>query len=401
MKRLDSVDMMRALAIIFMVLCHFPIFLSSPASGWPGLYFFANHAVGDFAAPFFLFLVGMSQVVSSAGQSSGPRTLWRDKAIVRGFSVFILGFGFSFVMQGPGAVFEWDILTLIGFSLIVMRLLTALPDRGFVLLAALAFAAAPPLRGMSGYLGQWGGEMSGASGLPSAISGWIADPANEYAPVFASGAIIKGFFVNGYFPVFPWIGFVFAGAAAGRRISGHDIKGQSRRLMALGVSLSAAACAVAAAAPKIAGADISAGYMTVFSFYPDTPAMAALQLGAALFCFGLLRRLYDGAGRVSSVWANYCRRISRYSLSVYIIHHALMFFPLNAAGWYYGTDYHAGAMTTLSAFLLSVVLLLLLGFALPLWDRRDARYSFEWLLAAISGRFSGTAKERAVSPAKA
>ena len=65
MQRVDSVDVLRALALIGMVICHYPIFLSSGAGSDAMLYFFSNHLLGgDCGASWFVFLVGLSQVLS-------------------------------------------------------------------------------------------------------------------------------------------------------------------------------------------------------------------------------------------------------------------------------------------------------------------------------------------------
>ena len=46
MQRVDSVDVLRGLALIGMVLCHYPIFLSNGAGADGMAYFLANHLLG-------------------------------------------------------------------------------------------------------------------------------------------------------------------------------------------------------------------------------------------------------------------------------------------------------------------------------------------------------------------
>jgi hypothetical protein len=46
LQRNDSVDVLRALALIGMVICHYPIFLSSGEGKDAMLYFFSNHLMG-------------------------------------------------------------------------------------------------------------------------------------------------------------------------------------------------------------------------------------------------------------------------------------------------------------------------------------------------------------------
>ena len=64
MRRLDSIDIARAIAIFLMVMCHFTIYITRPEGVFPNIYFFGDHILGDFPAAMFLFLVGVSLCLS-------------------------------------------------------------------------------------------------------------------------------------------------------------------------------------------------------------------------------------------------------------------------------------------------------------------------------------------------
>ena len=120
MKRLDSVDVMRALALIGMVICHYPIFLSRGDGADAMLYFLTNHLLGgDFAASWFVFLVGVSQVLSAQKQRAGQPAN-ASLAIIRGAVIFAIGLLFLLIVQGSEELWDWDILTFIGAMTIAL-----------------------------------------------------------------------------------------------------------------------------------------------------------------------------------------------------------------------------------------------------------------------------------------
>ena len=127
MKRLDSVDVMRALALVGMVICHYPIFLSKGEGADAMLYFLSNHMLGDFGAAWFLFLVGISQVLSAKKQRADQPANTR-LPIIRGGVIFVIGLLFLLIVQGPEELWDWDILTLIGTMTIVLLYCRGLPS---------------------------------------------------------------------------------------------------------------------------------------------------------------------------------------------------------------------------------------------------------------------------------
>ncbi|MCG6536779.1 MAG: DUF1624 domain-containing protein, partial [Syntrophales bacterium LBB04] len=143
MNRLDSVDVLRALALIGMVICHYPIFLSSGEGTDAMLYFLTNHLLGgDFGASWFVFLVGLSQVLSvkkrvvDQGQNDG-------RVVIRGTAIFILGLLFLLVIQGYDEMWDWDILTFIGFMTIVLLYCRRTPSWALLLFCTAVLFATP------------------------------------------------------------------------------------------------------------------------------------------------------------------------------------------------------------------------------------------------------------------
>ena len=128
-----SIDLLRAMAIVLMVVVHFVENLSGWYDGGQGP-FEGVHRVWwlptGFAAPLFTSLSGMSY------------RLWADEQARRGHSgdtiskrtvrrgLFLIGLGFAFnvLVWLPEDVFNWDVLTLIGCGLLALDLARRMPD---------------------------------------------------------------------------------------------------------------------------------------------------------------------------------------------------------------------------------------------------------------------------------
>ena len=68
MKRLESIDVLRAVAILLMVQIHFVVYLA-PASSGPAWLGTLSQVLAAFPLPIFTFLVGMSLCLSLHRQS--------------------------------------------------------------------------------------------------------------------------------------------------------------------------------------------------------------------------------------------------------------------------------------------------------------------------------------------
>ncbi|MBI4669091.1 MAG: DUF1624 domain-containing protein [Elusimicrobia bacterium] len=382
-KRLDSVDVMRAAAIIFMVLCHFPIFLSPLVEVHKWLYFFSNHVVGDFAAPFFLFLVGFSQAISLGRQAVAPAAaIWNDRAVRRGLFVFVIGLGFSLIVRGPADIVEWDILTLIGSMIILLRFLRCFNQTVLIVTGIAIVAIAPFLRSFVDYFAFWGGGYYSVPGISDWAPGLLADPNGEYLLGRNVLEIVQGYFLIGYFPVFPWAAFAVFGFAVGKRFLIDKKPTDWRVIFGAGALSALMGLAGAFWSTQTGETDPSRFFISALSFYPLSVTMFLVQIGAGLMFFAAGRRLFDVVV-IESWWMVYLRRLSRYSLTVYVLHHIVIYWPMHIAGWISGgfEKYYANAMSTPLAFGLAILFLLLMGPLMARWDSAGSRYSFEWILA--------------------
>jgi uncharacterized membrane protein len=391
MKRLDSVDVLRALALIGMVICHYPIFLSSGEGVDAMLYFLTNHLLGgDFGASWFVFLVGVSQVLSAKKRSSQQGSNDRH-VLIRGTAIFILGLMFLLFIQGYSEMWDWDILTFIGFMTIVLLYSRHVPSRTLLLFCAAVLFAAPWLRSFTDMASFYGGKFISVPWISDFFPNMLFDPLKDYdsGPTFLDNAI--GFFLTGQFPLLPWIIYPIVGFIVGRRLTNNRLSADTPFLIIIGLTFSFVGIFFAYAGSITPPFLVQKEYITPLSFYPLSFTMNIFLLGVVLVLFTVLWNVFDNTARETDKpgpFLIYCRQISKYSLTIYITHFSLFFIPLRLIQLATGKYYLRELTSTAIAFGLAVMLLILYYPLLKLWDRAGGKYSFEWLLNRIISTFT-------------
>ena len=325
-RRLPSIDILRTLAIVSMVQIHFIGYLSGYRP-WPRWLPYALCGVpGVLAAPLFSFLLGVSLVISLERQRSRGRT---ERAIAartlkRAALIFFGGFLYQFAIWGRESIFDWDILTLLGASLVLLVLLRRTSPITLWSLGLLVIVVSPWLRRWSDYADDWVyylGRM-------------------EYEPDRTLTAAVTGFFVNGYFPIFPWLAFPLTGFAFGKWLMRG---GRLRDVLVAGLLLILIGFAGWKLSHHFPWDSPWRGYFSWFSFYPLSTTELLASLGFVLAAFALLRLTVDR-------WASWplaplFLRYSSTSLAIYVFHHIVHVWPLRLAGeiaygdqWYYYGD---------------------------------------------------------------
>jgi len=187
------------------------------------LYFLSNHLLGgDFAASWFVFLVGLCQALSSK-----KRNLTKSgdigRTVTRGGLIFVIGLLFLLLVQGYGELWVWDILTFIGATTILLLPLRRTAS-SWILLGCVAVVFVTP---GCGPLWIW----PRCTAEDSSPLSWISD----FFPVSCSirertttgprpcCTMCWAFFLIGQFPIFPWIIFPLLGFVVGRRVSSNAL----------------------------------------------------------------------------------------------------------------------------------------------------------------------------------
>jgi uncharacterized membrane protein len=385
-QRNDSVDVLRALALIGMVICHYPIFLSSGAGADAMLYFFSNHLLGgDCGASWFVFLVGLCQVLSFKKRDSVQATDV-SRVIVRGAAIFVIGLLFLLVIQGYEQLWDWDILTFIGATTIILLLCRKAPSWVLLLCCSVVFFVTPWLRSFIDIAPFYGGKFESVPWISDFIPNFLFDPAMDYEGGKTALDNVIGFFLIGQFPLLPWIIFPLIGFVVGRRMTQNLLAADSPFVLIIGMMFTFMGLFTAYAGSMKPGFSVANDYVTPLSFYPVSFSMIMLLVGIVLMLFIFLWRMYDANpdnAKKPGMFLIYCRQISKYSLTIYISHFALFFIPLriikSATGIYYLKDF----VSTPTAFMLAVLLMILYYPLLKLWDKAGGKYSFEWLLAKL------------------
>jgi uncharacterized membrane protein len=259
--------------------------------------------LGGFAAPLFLWLAGIGVVLSAT--RTAEREESRAAAVQaisrRGIEIFVLAFLFrlqAFVVS-PGssmiALFRVDILNVMGPAIIAGGLLwgaarwTAGLVFGFAAAAAAVAMATPLVR-----------ASANVDALPMLIQ-WSVRPAGEHTN----------------FTLFPWVGFVFAGAACGVLIARARTIVDERRLH-VWTGL--------AGAVLLAGGFYTSTLPAIYqqsSFWTSSPAYFAIRVGVMTMGLSLM---YAVASAVRGpAWLKPLERFGRSSLFVYWIHVELVY----------------------------------------------------------------------------
>ena len=386
MRRVDSVDVLRALALIGMVICHYPIFLSSGEGRDAMLYFFSNHLLGgDCAASWFVFLVGLSQVLSIKKRDTA-----QDKnvsrVIIRGMAIFVIGLLFLLVIQGYEELWDWDILTFIGATTIILLLCRKAPSWGLILFCSVVFFITPWLRSFIDIAPFYGGKFESVKWISDFIPNFIFDPAKDYDGGKTVIDNVIGFFLIGQFPLLPWIIFPVTGFVIGRRMTQNLLAADSPFILIIGMMFTFMGLFTAYAGSIKSGFSVANDYITPLSFYPISFSLIMFLVGVVLILFIFLWHIYDANPdntKPPGMFLIYCRQISKYSLTIYVSHFALFFIPLRIIKLTTGTYYLRDLVSTPVAFALAVILMILYYPLLKLWDKAGGKYSFEWLLAKL------------------
>lgn len=391
MKRLDSVDVLRALALIGMVICHYPIFLSSGEGTNAMLYFLTNHLLGgDFGASWFVFLVGLSQVLSIkkrvVGQGQND-----SRVVIRGTAIFIFGLLFLLVIQGYDEMWDWDILTFIGFMTIVLLYCRRAPSWVLLLFCTAVLFTTPLLRSFTDIAAFYGGKFVSVRWISDFFPNLLFDPLKDYdgGPFVLDNVI--GFFLTGQFPLLPWIIYPIVGFIIGRRLTENHLSSDTPFLIIIGVMFTFMGIFTAYAGSITPPFSVHKEHITPLSFYPLSFSMNIFLLGVVLILFTVLWNIFDrqpDKAANPSLFLTYCRQISKYSLTIYITHFALFFIPLRLIQLSTGKYYLRELTSTSIALGLAILLLILYYPVLKLWDKAGGKYSFEWLLNKIISTFS-------------
>ena len=257
--------------------------------------------LGGFGAPLFLFLAGVAVVLSAESKSRRTgdfEASWRA-AEKRGWQVFGLAFLFrlqSYILSGgysAASLLKVDILNVMGPAIALAAITGRLTTKGkatravvFAVLAAAISLLTPLVR-------------------VTPLIDWLPDPVEGYFRPSPGRT---------NFTLFPWAGFVFAGAAIGQVIDGLREPARVRRVQ-MGLAAAGSALAVLAYLGSL-----RPSLYAKSDFWTSSPSYFVLRVGllTALLPLGYLWEQLPWRHKLSS-WS-LLEEFGKSSLFVYWIH---------------------------------------------------------------------------------
>lgn len=311
-----SIDVLRAVAIVLMVVVHFVENLSGWYDGGSGP-FEGVHRVWwlptGFAAPMFTLLSGMSyrlwlRVQTQRGLSDETIS---KRTVRRGLFLIGLGFAFNVLVWLPEDVFNWDILTLIGLGLLVLDVARRMPAWVVVMAAVLIVAVSPAMRVAVDYAAFW--------------------QAGYFDYDFTLADVLLGWLVVGYFPVFPWLAFPLLGHVLAGWLFEGNRAGQPRLVAAAGAAGIAIALVMTATWDALPAVVIGEGGRG-WTMFPASTAYCLGTAGTVALAAASLHALLDGQPDRRAWLLDWATPLSRHALSMYLLHHVVHVWPL----WVWG-----------------------------------------------------------------
>jgi uncharacterized membrane protein len=301
--RRGYIDWARGIAVLLMIVAHTSDAWTRSADRHSAA-FYRVLLLGGFAAPLFLWLAGLAVALSAARTTRrlGSRAAAVHAICRRGLEIFILAFLFrvqAFIVSPgsyPVSIFRVDILNVMGPAIVGAGLIWGLAAETGALVvlygaAAAAIALVTPIVRAA----------PGIAALPLWVQ-WNLRPAGE--------------FTN--FTLFPWAGFVFAGAACGALLVTTSDRPAERRLqvwLAAAGALLVAIGGYTSTRPSIYRASL---------FWNSSPTWFAIRVGILMIGLAALFLLAEAMARVGWTWRS-LERLGQRSLFVYWIHVELVY----------------------------------------------------------------------------
>lgn len=287
--RLPWVDTLRGLAIILMVPANLAPYLSEPHSMW-------FRILGSFAAPTFIML--SAGMIILRGEKHSLSYYLKRGGIVVGVGVLL-----DTLLWNIFPFTSFDVLYPIGLAMPLLYLLRKLESRELLYISIILILGTYVLQAIFGYHAEALEVYFDDMWLPSAAR------------------ILQSWFIDGWFPIFPWLGYAFIGALFFRTLFAEGI-GISHHFVTLGIVLTIVGFALLFApipfVRNIADGSIletRGGYSEIF--YPPTFAYIFTSIGIVVLSSTLLRRMrFNPTHSVLGFFG-------RHSMMVYILHQVL------------------------------------------------------------------------------
>lgn len=345
--RLKSIDALRGIAVLLMIQQHVLYWLSADIADNATV--LALGALGGLAAPVFITLSGV-------GVSLSAKRHFRSGHLMplRGLVIIAFGYLLNFLTPHWFSLGAWYVLHLIGLAIMISPLLQRCSSKFLLgLTAGVVFSTALLQTHLGTPLRLFNQQM----GHPENLDGFL-----------------RHIFVEGFFPIFPWIAYFIAGIVAGRWLLQRNI----RRIAYLAAILFTGFAALAICyyvIPTITRNVYLLRFFTVSpSFYPSLTPITLLLMSLALL---LLFAITSLEKHISLTRLTVLSYLGQCSMSLLIVHVAV----IRESARYY--DFWRIFPMPQAVFLTWAVLVFFAS-AAYLWHKIDYRYGAEWMMRHIS-----------------
>jgi len=332
-KRSKSIDFLRGLAIIMMVLIHLPMYLTINEHKASPIYSYLSF-IGLFPAALFLFIVGISLVISTKHHE-------RKK-------LFILKRGFVLILIGLLFINFWnaDILHYIGIFIIISLFFTKTNKLIRFTLAILIIASTPLILQYINYYSTW-------DQIPYTIKNlWT----------------LKGFFLNlfftGFYPLFPWISFVLLGTVFGEYFL-NSTNNQEKDKFFINSFLFGTTLLIIALILQVY-------FKQEFNIFPTTISYLILATGTCTILLAFSKEYFE-TERGTHKYLEPIIFLGKIALSIYVIH------ILVGIGYFYLTD-SLNSLNLYLAISYSVAFLVITSAILYIWTKKFHQGPLEYLI---------------------
>jgi uncharacterized protein len=290
--RLLWVDSVRGLAILLMIPANLSPYFAEPHPLW-------YRVLGSCAAPLFISVSAGMVVLGAHNHSLAYYCR-------RGGWVVLIGALIDIGLWGLFPFTSVDVLYLIGLSIPIAFLSRNLRVGWLLIASVIVFATSDALQRHFGY-------------HPEPLSVFLNDP---WLPQF--NRLLASWFIDGWFPVFPWLGFVFLGTGLFKMIFQSGLGRIGSRLLLFGILLSFVGMALLFTPTPISGIHNFAdgtiiknrvGYSEIF--YPPTPAYVTSAVGVICSTAAIF-----GKTKINPL-SRFLGFFGRHAMLIYILHQVL------------------------------------------------------------------------------
>jgi len=285
--RFPWIDVLRGIAIVLMVPANLGAIWSTPHPLWFRL-------ASSCAAPTFIALsIGMLMLHST------QHTL--KYYIERGLMIITYGALVDIIVWQMFPFVTYDILYFIGFSLPFVYIFKNLSPFKLILMSCIIFFITPILQNTIGYHVE-------LLEIP------FSDP---YWPTMSR--ILQNIFIDGWFPIFPWLGLAFVGAAFFRVVFATPNKAIPRKLICLSITAIILGLVLLFIPEKLFNNIANNGLVTDRQgyseiFYPPSVIFMMIATGMVI----LLAKISQKISHFR--FCNVLKLFGKFSLLIYILH---------------------------------------------------------------------------------